>query len=81
MLLRNLNPPRLCNGTRFSAQKCNRSHRVKSLDKTLQNIRSSKDLMGGMTVLLAGDFRPTLSVVARGTHADILRACLILPMA
>jgi len=26
--------------------------------------------MGGMTVLLAGDFRQTLPVVSRGTRAD-----------
>jgi len=32
--------------------------------------------MGGMTVILAGDFRQTLPVVPRGTRADEVRACL-----
>lgn len=43
---------------------------VEALDRTLQDIRSSNRLMGGMTVLLAGDFRQTLPVVPRGTRAD-----------
>jgi len=49
---------------------------VEALDRTLQDIRSSTHLMGGMTVLLAGDFRQTLPVVPRGTRADEVRACL-----
>lgn len=48
---------------------------VESLDRTLQAIRNSKDLMDGMTVLLAGDFRQTLLVVPRGTRADEARTC------
>ncbi|GFU67561.1 ATP-dependent DNA helicase [Trichonephila clavipes] len=32
--------------------------------------------MGGLTVLLSGDFRQTLPVVLRGTRADIVKACL-----
>ncbi|GFX49356.1 ATP-dependent DNA helicase [Trichonephila clavipes] len=32
--------------------------------------------MGGLTVLLSGDFRQTLPVVLRGTRADIVNACL-----
>ncbi|XP_060874712.1 ATP-dependent DNA helicase pif1-like [Metopolophium dirhodum] len=49
---------------------------VEALDRTLQDIRSSNRLMGGMTVLVAGDFRQTLPVVPRGTRADEVRACL-----
>ncbi|GFV27686.1 ATP-dependent DNA helicase [Trichonephila clavipes] len=32
--------------------------------------------MGGLTVLLSGDFRQILPVVLRGTRADIVKACL-----
>lgn len=32
--------------------------------------------MGGVTVLLAGDFRQTLPVVPRGTRADEVKACI-----
>uniref|UniRef100_A0A0L8I2A8 ATP-dependent DNA helicase n=1 Tax=Octopus bimaculoides TaxID=37653 RepID=A0A0L8I2A8_OCTBM len=33
-------------------------------------------IMGGVTLLMAGDFRQTLPVVPRGTRADELRACI-----
>lgn len=49
---------------------------IKALDRILKDIRSSKELMVGMTVLLAGDFRQTLTVVPRGTQADEVKACL-----
>ncbi|XP_055922687.1 uncharacterized protein LOC129953463, partial [Eupeodes corollae] len=32
--------------------------------------------MGGMVVLLAGDFRQTLPVIQRGTPADEIQACI-----
>jgi len=32
--------------------------------------------MGGVTVLLAGDFRQTLPVIPRGTTADEVKSCL-----
>lgn len=47
-----------------------------ALNRSLQDIRSNKNLMGGMTVLLAGDFRQTLPVVPRGTRADEIKMCL-----
>lgn len=49
---------------------------MEALNRTLQDIRSNKSLMGGLTVLLAGDFRQTLPVVPRGTRADEIKACL-----
>ena len=49
---------------------------IEALNRTLQDIRGNKRLMGGMTVLLAGDFRQTLPVVPRGTRADEVKACL-----
>lgn len=42
----------------------------------LQDIRRCTRLRGGVTVLLAGDFRQTLPVVLWGTCADEVRACL-----
>lgn len=49
---------------------------VEALNRTLQDIRGNKKLMGGVTVLLAGDFRQTLPVVPKGTRADEVKACL-----
>lgn len=46
------------------------------MDRTLQDIRSNKNLMGEVTLLMAGDFRQTLPVVPRGTRADEVKACL-----
>ncbi|KAL4104185.1 hypothetical protein QTP88_019494 [Uroleucon formosanum] len=42
----------------------------------LIDLRNSNLLMGGVTVLLAGDFRQTLSIVPRGTRANEIVACI-----
>ena len=57
---------------------CTMAHKggIEALDRTLKDIRSSEHSMGGMTVLLAGDFRQTLPVVPRGTRADEVKASL-----
>jgi len=47
---------------------------IEALDRTLQDIWDSKRLMGGMTVLLAEDFRQTLPDVPQGTCADEVKA-------
>lgn len=47
-----------------------------ALCRTLKDIRSNNFIMGGVTVLLAGDFRQTLPVIPRGTRADEVNACL-----
>jgi hypothetical protein len=54
------------------------SHRnaFHALDKTLQDLRSNKMLMGGFTIVLSGDFHQTLPVIARGTPEDEINACL-----
>jgi hypothetical protein len=54
------------------------SHRnaFHALDKTLQDLRGSKEVMGGATVVLSGDFSQTLPIIARGTPADEIKACL-----
>lgn len=49
---------------------------IEALNRTLKDIRNSDRLMGGVTILLAGDFRQTLPVVSQGTHADEVKACL-----
>lgn len=37
-----------------------------TLDKTLRDIRSSNSLMGGVSMLLTGDFCQTLPIIPRG---------------
>jgi len=49
---------------------------VEALNRSLKDIRGNKRLMGGVTVLLAGDFRQTLPVVPKGTRADEVKSCL-----
>lgn len=48
---------------------------VEAVNTTLQDIRENKKLMGGMLVILAGDFRQTLPIVKRGTIADEINVC------
>ncbi|XP_054281787.1 uncharacterized protein LOC128999354 [Macrosteles quadrilineatus] len=57
---------------------CTMSHKraFEALNATLQDIRNSQDLMGGLVVLLSGDFRQTLPVIQRGTPADEINSCL-----
>ncbi|XP_046972349.1 ATP-dependent DNA helicase pif1-like [Vanessa cardui] len=57
---------------------CTMSHKraIEALDRTMRDIKGSQDIMGGMVVLLAGDFRQTLPVITRGTPADEINACL-----
>ncbi|GFU27610.1 ATP-dependent DNA helicase [Trichonephila clavipes] len=57
---------------------CTMAHKkgIEALNRTLQDIRGCNQIMGGLTVLLSGDFRQTLPVVLRGTRADIIKACL-----
>jgi ATP-dependent DNA helicase PIF1 len=49
---------------------------LEALDRTLQDLRDNGNLMGGVVLLLAGDFRQTLPVIPKGTMADELKACL-----
>lgn len=49
---------------------------VEALDRSLRDLRNCNKIMGGLTVLLSGDFRQTLPIVPRGTRADEVRACL-----
>ena len=54
------------------------SHKAafEALNITLQDIKNNTNIMGGITLLLSGDFRQTLPVIPRGTKADEINACL-----
>ncbi|CAK1593728.1 unnamed protein product [Parnassius mnemosyne] len=47
-----------------------------ALNRTLKDIRGNDDMMGGVAVLLAGDFRQTLPIVSSGTRSDEVKACI-----
>ena len=47
-----------------------------ALNPTLQDICANNRPMGGITVLLSGDFRQTLPIITRGTRADESNACI-----
>lgn len=49
---------------------------VEAVNRTLKDIRENDSLMGGMFLILAGDFRQTLPVVKKGTMVDEINACL-----
>ena len=51
-------------------------HVLEALDRTLQDLRSNQTIMGGVVVVLAGDFRQIIPVIPKGTMADELKACL-----
>ncbi|PIA25570.1 hypothetical protein AQUCO_11100024v1 [Aquilegia coerulea] len=49
---------------------------VEAVDRTLRDIREINEPFGGVTVVLGGDFKQTLSVITKGTRQEIVRACL-----
>ena len=51
-------------------------HGFEALYRTLQDVRENNQIMGGLLILLAGEFRQTLPIVTRGTPADELKASL-----
>jgi hypothetical protein len=57
---------------------CTMAHKkaLEALHHTLQDLRGNNEVMGGSTVVLAGDFRQTLPIIPRSTPADELNACL-----
>ncbi len=57
---------------------CTMTHRrhLDAVDVTMRDLRDSDRLMGGVTFVLAGDFRQTLPVIPKGSMADEIDACL-----
>lgn len=47
-----------------------------AMDRCLRDIRNDTRIMGGLVVVLAGDFRQTLPVIPKGTLVDEFDACL-----
>ena len=47
-----------------------------ALDRTLKDIRSTNEIMGGIPVMLCGNFRQILPVIRSGTRANIITACI-----
>jgi len=57
---------------------CTMSHKAafEAVDRTIRDIKNNNKLMGGITMVLAGDFRQTLPVIPKGTKTDEIKACL-----
>ena len=57
---------------------CTMAHKyaLEAVDRMLRDIVNDRKPMGGITLLLSGDFRQILPVVRRGTKADHINACL-----
>ena len=51
-------------------------HIPEAVNQTLQDIRHSDKLFGGLTVVFGGDFQQTLPVIVRGSRPQIVSACL-----
>jgi hypothetical protein len=51
-------------------------HGLEALNRSLQDIRENGGIMGGLIVVLAGDFRQTLPIIPRGTMFDEIKACI-----
>ncbi|XP_052826288.1 ATP-dependent DNA helicase pif1-like [Octopus bimaculoides] len=49
---------------------------LEALNRSLKGIRDSTASMGGVTLLLSGDFWQTLPFIPKGRRADEVRACL-----
>ncbi|XP_014783649.1 ATP-dependent DNA helicase PIF7 [Octopus bimaculoides] len=57
---------------------CTMAHKgaLEALDRDLRDIRDCQAPIGGVTLLLSGNFRKTLPVIPKGTRADEVHACL-----
>ena len=49
---------------------------LSAIDSSLRDIRGNDSIMGGLVIVLAGDFRQTLPIVNKGTPADEIYACM-----
>lgn len=57
---------------------CLMTHRLsfEALNRTLQDLRDSQKLFGGLTMIFGGDFQQILPVIPKGSRAEIVNACL-----
>lgn len=58
---------------------CTMTHKkvIEAVNASLQDIRNEdKKPMGGILLVLAGDFRQTLPIIPKGTAADQIEACI-----
>lgn len=49
---------------------------LEALNRTMKDLRNDSRCFVGAMILLSGDFRQTLPVIARSTAADEINACL-----
>lgn len=57
---------------------CTMAHKnaFEAVNRCLQDIKGNQLLMGGVLLILSGDFRQTLPIVSRGTPVDEYMACI-----
>ena len=51
-------------------------HIHEAVDRTFQDIRHSDKPFGGLSVVFGGDFKQILPVIVKGSHAQIVGACI-----
>lgn len=51
-------------------------HIVEAVNRTLQDVRNSQKLFGGLSIVFGGDFQQTLPVIVKGSRPQIVGACL-----
>jgi len=49
---------------------------LETIDRTMRDLRNIDQPIGGIPLLLSGDFRQTLPVIPKRSPADELRVCL-----
>ncbi|XP_020251221.1 uncharacterized protein LOC109828691, partial [Asparagus officinalis] len=52
--------------------------KIESVDRTMQDLLSTKELFGGKVVVFGGDFRQVLPVIPRGTRSQTVNASLVM---
>lgn len=60
-------------------EECTMTHKkvLEAVNASLQDIRNEENKpMGGILLVLAGDFRQTLPIIPKGTAADQIEACI-----
>ena len=57
---------------------CTMTHKanLEAVNRTLKDLKDPNCVMGGVTFVMAGDFRQTLPIVDRGTRANEIDACI-----